>query len=102
MAGNVRELENFIERLVVSIEEDNITGNIIESLLNIDSHSVFSFISDMNYSLNELTEKFEKNVIQNYMRKYHNSKELSIALGIDKTTLNRKIKRYGISVNYLK
>ena len=56
----------------------------------------------MNYSLNELTEKFEKNVIQNYMRKYHNSKELSIALGIDKTTLNRKIKRYGISVNYLK
>lgn len=98
--GNVRELENFIERLVVSLDKDIIEEADIQSALNMTYGTGYSDIIDTGQSLRELTEAFEKNVIMEYMKKYPNSIELAEALGIDKTTLNRKIKRYNITASY--
>lgn len=100
--GNVRELENFVERMVVSQEEDNISEETIRSELGIISGSLVSSMRDENQSLKEKTEAFERDVILDYMKRYTNSMELAAALGIDKTTLNRKIKRYGITACYIK
>lgn len=100
--GNVRELENFVERMVVSQEEDNISEETIRSELGIISGSLVSSMRDENQSLKEKTEAFERDVILDYMKRYPNSMELAAALGIDKTTLNRKIKRYGITACYIK
>lgn len=98
--GNVRELENFIERLVVSVDEDTIDETHLQAALSPVHSTRYAEIDDASQSLKDLTESFEKNVILEYMKRYPNSVELANALGIDKTTLNRKIKRYHITAAY--
>lgn len=100
--GNVRELENFIERMVVSHTEDLIDEEIILAELEITGRALPSLKQVDNQTLKEMTEAFERDIILDQMKRYPNSLELASALGIDKTTLNRKIKRYEIPVCYIK
>lgn len=100
--GNVRELENLIERLVVSIAGDVISEKDVQAALNSAGFFGYPEKTETGQSLKELTESFERNVIVEKMKQHHNSVELAKALGIDKTTLNRKIKRYNISAHYIR
>ncbi|MCO7121857.1 sigma 54-interacting transcriptional regulator [Ihubacter massiliensis] len=93
--GNVRELENIIKRLVIISDEHEVTGpQVAEQLDYFDvgmSGGLF-FCNDLRTSV----EEYEKNLIMSQMDYYKGSRELAEALGIDKSTLNRKIKKYGI------
>ena len=51
-------------------------------------------------SLQECIDAYEKSIIISQMEHYKRSGELAEALGIDKSTLNRKIKKYGIPKLY--
>lgn len=99
--GNVRELENLIERLIVTGTDDVITENKILHLLAEDSDATDSFNkNDTQFSLKDKVDEFEKKIIQENMVLYNNSVELANALGIDKATLNRKIKKLNIKPTY--
>lgn len=98
--GNIRELENFIERLVVSIKDDEIDEKLIATELCISPSKTLTETSLLNQNLKDLTAKFERTIIVECMKQYTNSIELSKALGMDKSTLNRKIKQYGIHAEY--
>ncbi len=50
--------------------------------------------------LKSYVEEYEKSIILAKMKDYKSSSRLARALGIDKSTLNRKIKKYGIKVEY--
>lgn len=97
--GNVRELENIIERLVVTSESDTLDENCIQSQLHdlgVEDCFEIQITSDLKTNM----EAFEKKLISSQMGYYKRSGELAVALGLDKSTLTRKIKKYGIKTQY--
>lgn len=97
--GNVRELENIIERLVIMSDGNEISGaQITEQFDHFDINAISDSIA--GNSLQECIDAYEKSIIISQMEHYKRSGELAEALGIDKSTLNRKIKKYGIPKLY--
>lgn len=94
-AGNVRELENLIERLVVLTENSEISETEIKSA-NKDLTETIGF----KY-LNEYPtlEQVEQNYIQKILQKTQGRKEQAASiLGISRRTLYRKEKEFKISI----
>jgi len=90
--GNVRELENTIERAIVTCKT------------NVLSEDDFTFLSkartmseDWTVPTNESLQNIEKQVIEATLRRFEgNIKETASVLGIDRSTLYEKIKKYDI------
>lgn len=86
--GNIRELENIIERLVVTADSDEITTrnlpNNFKQLTNKLSGK----------TLGETIEEIEKKVILESYTKYKSSYMVAKELGLSQSTANRKIKKY--------
>lgn len=80
--GNVRELQNYIEKTMVTANED------IISLVSHDHQEV------PNSSLETYMESIEKEYIERMYRKFPNSIALAKALNISQSTANRKIQKY--------
>ena len=93
--GNVRELENVIERAVLLGTDDHITIEDLprsirntEATVNVDSQS-----------LDAAVQAFEKHHIQSVLKRTEGNKsETARLLGIDPSTLYRKMERYGIEL----
>lgn len=93
--GNVRELQNMIERLSIVTDNDRIErGDIIDLFMDIDIESQFR--SSINMTLKEELDAYEKKIIEARLSSCKTTKEVAETLGIDKSTLTRKIKRLGI------
>ncbi len=90
--GNVRELENTIERSIVTCK------------MSVLSEEDFTFLTksrslsdDWIVPTNESLQNVEKKVIEATLRRFDgNIKETASVLGIDRSTLYEKIKRYNI------
>ena len=90
--GNIRELENILERAVNLAEGNNIISSHIA--LKKDSGEV---INDGNISLKRLLEEQEKIAIEKTLAFYGGDKKQTMeALDISKTSFYEKIKRYNI------
>ncbi|SKA84791.1 Transcriptional regulator containing PAS, AAA-type ATPase, and DNA-binding Fis domains [Caloramator quimbayensis] len=88
--GNVRELENILERAVNICEGNTITDK--EIMLNYDK-------SISTKTLKEILEDAEKKAIVNCLKKYDGDKNMAMkALDIKKTSFYEKIKKYGIKL----
>jgi len=100
--GNVRELENFIERLVL-LTKNNVIG--IKELLDFlrdsdyDSESGSVIRNSDDYSLNEILESYEKKILTSYLQSCKTTVNMSKALNVDQSTISRKLQKYGISLN---
>ena len=97
--GNVRELENEIERAVALVDEGDIIreAHLSERLKNNDNNR---FKSELNneWELSKIIEEVEKNHIITALNKFKNKTEVARALNISRTTLDTKIKKYGLEV----
>ncbi len=97
--GNVRELENEIERAVALVDEGDIIreAHLSERLKNNDNNK---FKSELNneWELSKIIEEVEKNHIITALNKFKNKTEVARALNISRTTLDTKIKKYGLEV----
>jgi len=95
--GNVRELQNIIERLAIVSETDLITvRDIPESYRS----KVQGFENGMNYrtpSLKEVNEAAERRLLESVIRSNKSSRQAARELGISQATLLRKARKYGIS-----
>lgn len=87
--GNIRELQNFIEKAMIVSETNEITLEIIEVITDRKSSE---FYQDM--TLNEYIESVEKEFIVQMYNKYPSSIQLGEKLGISQSTANRKIRKY--------
>lgn len=93
--GNVRELENTVERLVILGNETSINGNDIINILGKNKFSC-NVIDNDNITLKEATDILEKNIIEKALRKYKSSRKAAKVLGVTQPTILRKAKALGI------
>ncbi|MDR8391344.1 sigma-54 dependent transcriptional regulator [Aliifodinibius sp. S!AR15-10] len=93
--GNVRELENVIERAVLLGTEDHITiGDLPASIRNTEEK-----IELDSQSLDSAVQAFEKHHIKSVLKRTDGNKsETARLLGIDPSTLYRKMERYRIEL----
>lgn len=93
--GNVRELENMIERLSIVTQTDQIEkGDLTDLFSNIQVEEQFK--SSLKMTLKEELNAYEKRIIEARMSTHKTTAELARALGIDKSTLTRKLRKLGI------
>ena len=102
--GNIRELENLIERAVVLTKTKLITRNNLPPFLynSEGKQEKTRMPSDSTGTLKEQTQQFQKNWILEALRKSNSvQKKAAQLLGVKPTTLNEMIKRMGIDINDL-
>ena len=95
--GNMLELANLIEQLVVLVAEDCITEEHLPAKIRIDA-SWLGGIKEQGWKLPEAVEKLEREMIQEALEKHPNQRQASKVLGIDQSTLSRKLKKYKIQL----
>ncbi|NLD18707.1 MAG: sigma 54-interacting transcriptional regulator [Clostridiales bacterium] len=94
--GNIRELRNVMERLVVSFDEDHITLYHIKDLLTLESREKGGRVVQGETSLKEMIDEYEKEVLLSYFEEYPSAAEVARKLQVDKSTISRKLRKYGI------
>ncbi len=95
--GNIRELENVIERAILLLDDDTLIQpqHLPKQLYSATSETLTPL---PDQSLSELIGKMEKEVISSKLREFNGNKnKVSRVLGISRTGLYKKIERYKIS-----
>ncbi|MBX2992561.1 MAG: sigma-54-dependent Fis family transcriptional regulator [Bacteroidetes bacterium] len=91
--GNVRELENAIERAIVTCKARMLTEEDFAFLNNNGNHNPEK--KNWSVPMNMTLEEAESRIIGATLHRTHgNIKEAALILGIDRSTLYDKIKRY--------
>ena len=96
--GNIRELRNMIERLMVSYDGEHITARQVKNLLFSGSRNSNSIVAEDNVTLGELMDEYEREVLMSYLEKYSNAAEVARKLHVDKSTISRKLRKHHIHV----
>ncbi|USK59257.1 sigma-54 interaction domain-containing protein [Peribacillus asahii] len=95
--GNIRELQNVLERLVIiSNPSEIITSSKVKKLLNIEMDDKESIDSGESYK--RIIESFEKKVLQNAIDLYGTTRKVAEHLKIDQSTVVKKAKKLGIKL----
>jgi len=101
--GNIRELENVVQRLMISAKGEQITLIDVMRELHADvfEHTSLDIPTVAEGSgkvmdLESMVENFEKNIIRHACEKYGSTRKVAKAIGISQTQLVRKKKKYGI------
>jgi two-component system nitrogen regulation response regulator NtrX len=97
--GNIRELKNLVERLVIMTPGRLIQPKDIPPPFNRLSDVKESFDSALMFdSIKEAREKFERAFIETKLREFNgNISQTAEAIGIERSNLHRKIKAYGLN-----
>lgn len=99
--GNIRELKNMIERLVLMTDDAFIDTNLFtENLMfneGVESLSGNNHFMQEAKSLKERIDDFEKEIIETTLASSKNMKEAALRLGIDLSTLVRKKQKYDLT-----
>lgn len=101
--GNIRELENVVQRLIISAKGERITLLDVMRELHNDIFSggalEFGGMPDEDGKVMDLelmVDNFEKNIIRHACEKYGSTRKVAKAIGISQTQLVRKKKKYQI------
>lgn len=100
--GNVRELKNVIEQLVVLSQENEITSQSVKIVLHGDSNTdrfdsnTAAVRINKTMPLKDAVAEVEKQLLMKVMSTESSSYKAAEILGIDQTTVLRKMKRYNL------
>ena len=100
--GNIRELENVVQRLIISSQTDAIT--VIDVIRELDGDAIGmpaagKLREDMDrgeIDLTKMVEAFEKDIIRYACDKHGSTRRAAKAIGISQTQLVRKKNKYGL------
>ena len=88
--GNIRELENVIERIMISFDDNIITKAQVERAMGVMTESVGMDLSNLEgKTMTELMDEYEKYILESMLAKYKRASEVGRALGMNKSTLSR-------------
>ena len=94
--GNVRELKNIVERSVVTSDGDFIgIVDLPSKLVNTGTRTVLS-----GKNLKYIMEDVEKGILTDAIVQYKNLRKVGEMLGIDPSTVFRKLKKYNIQEEF--
>ena len=85
--GNVREVRNVVERLVVTSQNDVIEPEFLDGLLPSD------MLAASAGGFRDRVERFERRLIEDALRKHTNTREVAKALGLSQSSVVRKLRR---------
>lgn len=93
--GNIRELENLIERLVVTSDKDEIKVNDLpDNFIYQDSGSDYAISVNNIVTLKQAEEQMEEQLIRKAYEIDTSSYKIANMLGINQSTAHRKINQY--------
>lgn len=110
--GNIRELENTLERLIVTSddvvidrelrvypakEKQSVQQNETEQLLH--SEKYLDVLTNSKLSLDERLEMVEKEILEYYMEKLGSTRKVAKYLQTSQSTVSRKCLKYNIKMN---
>lgn len=101
--GNVRELMNICERLVVMTDADVVdVGDLPQDVIvGAESMSGLPLCHGANeVSMAQILDSVEKRVLAEASRRYSKQREVAEALGMSQPTVARKLQKYGIHLRY--
>ena len=95
--GNIRELENLIERIIVLDKKGKIqVEDLPENIRGTETSSKMEEV-DFNEGLSTLVDEYERNLIIKALAENNNNKfQTAIMLNMNRSTFMSKIKKYGI------
>ncbi|MBS3886648.1 MAG: sigma 54-interacting transcriptional regulator [Dethiobacter sp.] len=93
--GNVRELQNIVERVVVLSREDEVGLEALPLQLNAACEEVRQLHADVSEEmpLKEALFELEKKLVLRALQKYGTTRKAADALGVDQSTVVRKVQR---------
>ena len=94
--GNIRELKNIIERMVILSKNHHLETITVDFLPDVIRNTVLSRQIGPMYSLNDLLEKTEKEAIYEALAKARSKAEAAKLLKIPRSTLYFKMDKYRI------
>lgn len=99
--GNVRELKNTVERLIIQSDDKNISLEEVLDIMDVDETHYYKLSrADLDFykgkGLKEIMADYEKNVLKEFFMEYRNSSQVAKRLKVDRTTISRKRKEYNI------
>lgn len=94
--GNIRELENLIERMVVINDDGIIKYNSIASILELESDNDNELD---NRTLKDIVQGLEKDIITKSLKKYGSVNKAASVLGLSQPALWKKCKKLNIDNN---
>lgn len=98
--GNIRELKNVVERMVVTTTDDLLGVEHLPKYLGSETSKNDARISVKGVMpLNDAIEEVEKQIIQNALKKHKTSRKMAAVLGVNQSTIVRKINKYGFKLS---
>ncbi len=91
--GNVRQLENVIERIMVTAADNIIKAEDLPDFLH---QKLVEIKTDGSKSFKELTGEYEKQILSRFIEKGFTPKEMAKLLSMDVTNIRRKLHKYQI------
>lgn len=99
--GNIRELNNVVERMYVLCRQDVIdAGSVPEELLSRPDEAELLRQAARGGTLKESLEQVESMLIRRSLRKNLSLQDIAKEMGVSIATLERKIRKYGFSGRY--
>jgi transcriptional regulator with PAS, ATPase and Fis domain len=92
--GNIRELINIVEGLMVMSERETITLD--DASLVLKQELPPRNFASANENLIEILSAFEKKIIEESLRHHKTLQQVARALGVNESTISRKVHLYGI------
>lgn len=99
--GNIRELENIVQRLIVSSRADVITAlDVMRELhgevFDMSADIVEGVNLDESYDLTQMVERFERELIKRAYEECGSTRKAAAHLNISQTQIVRKMRKYGL------
>lgn len=95
--GNIRELENLVQRLMIASKGDYISLMDILRERDKDMALAVPGPAEAVYPLGEIVGRLEKSLLKQALETYGTTRKAAAALGISQTQLVRKSKKYSLS-----
>ena len=93
--GNIRELENIIERVVILCPEDEILPrHLTGSLLDMERETDTTMDAAEGMNLKEALDNYEQRIIRRAVQKHGSKAAAARVLGVDPSTIVRKMQKF--------
>ncbi len=93
--GNIRELENVIERMLVMTEEEEIKiGHLPAYMLNCSPSADGAIVAPQNMPLNKVLEMVEVQLLQQALKTHGSTRKAATALKISQSAVMRKLRKH--------